>query len=32
MLGFDHFVDQPGGGGETHASLLPAGGDGQAGE
>jgi hypothetical protein len=32
MLGFDHFIDQPSGSGETHAALLPAGGDGQAGQ
>ena len=32
MLGFDHLVDQPGGGGEAHPALLSAGGDGQAGQ
>jgi hypothetical protein len=32
MFGLDHLVDQRGGAGETHAALLPAGGDGEAAE
>jgi hypothetical protein len=32
MLGFDHFIDQPGSRGEAYAALLPARGDGQAGQ
>jgi hypothetical protein len=27
MLGFDHFIDQPGGSGEAHPALLPTGAD-----
>jgi len=30
MLGFDQFVDQTGGGGESHPALLPAGGHGES--
>jgi hypothetical protein len=30
MFGLDHFIDQPGGGGEAYAALQTAGGHGQA--
>jgi hypothetical protein len=32
MFGFNHFIDQPGSGGEAHPALLPASGGRQAGE
>lgn len=32
MLGFDQFVNQSSGGGESHPALLPAGGHGEAGK